>query len=144
MGHKKPIWLWLATFTLIGALSSSVPSAEFPRSAVPPTKDVVIADVLYQLEGLYSLDPKRTGKTLTVVIKDFSLEDDETYAIVEEHKDFWIITLPVRWNTLHGYYGVCVCISHKTKLVRKELVSTTIEEGTVLYFNVPPPPAPLQ
>jgi len=144
MRYKKPLSLWLAAFTLAGALSSSVLSAEFPRSTVLPMKDEVLADVLYQFEAEYSIDPKMVGKILTVIIKDFSLEDEETYAIVEEEKEFFIITLPVRWNQLHGYYGACVCRSHKTKLVRKELVSMTREQGTVFYFTVRPSPIPLR
>jgi hypothetical protein len=139
MQSKKPVWLWLAAVALAGAVSSSVLSAEFPRSAVLPTKDEVLADVLYQFEAEYSIDPKMVGKILTVVIKDFFLEDEETYAIVEEKKDFWIITLPVRWHQLHGYYGAYVGRSHKTNLVRKELVSMTREQGTVFYFTVQPP-----
>lgn len=142
MLSQKPAWLTLAACILAGALSSSVLGAEFPRSAVPLTKDEVLADILYQFEVGYSIDPKMVGKTLTVVIKDFSLEDEETYAIVEEDKDFWIITLPVKWHQLHGYYGAYVGVSHKANLVRKELVSTTREHGTIFYFTVRPPRVP--
>jgi len=142
MEFKKPFWLWLTTFILAGALSSTVLGAEFPRSPVHLTKDDVLARALYQFEVGYSIDPKLVGKTLTIVIKDFSLEDEETYAIVEEEKEFWIITLPRRWNELHGYYGVFVGRSHKVNLVRKELVSVTREQGTVFYATVQPPRAP--
>jgi hypothetical protein len=107
MLSQKPVWLRLGAFILAGPLSTSVLSAEFPRSAVPLTKDEVLTRALYQFEVGHSIDPKTVGKTLTVVIKDFSLEDEETYAIVEEDKEFWIITLPARWHQLHGYYGVC-------------------------------------
>lgn len=149
MRYQKLFWPRLAIITFIAGLfsiSALVSGADFPTReelrARFPTKGEIIARIMQQLENTYSIDPKLTGRTLTAVIKDFSLDDEETYAIVEEMEKFWIITLPVRWDTLHGYYGTHVGPSHKVELVRKELVSLTREQGIIFYFTVPPPRVP--
>lgn len=102
------------------------------------TKADFISDILVQLANSYSVDPLVTGKTFTVIIKDFNLEDAETYALVEGIGEFWIVVLPAERKKIYGTdQELCVCRSYPVARVTKDVVEMTRKMGFVRQFTVP-------
>jgi len=134
---KLHVKTWFALFSLVVVTCHSLLGTALGASLLK-TKDDFINDILSQLKGSYFVDPLLAGKTFRVDIKDFSLADDETYAIVEGLDDFWIIVLPAETKKIYGTdQELCVCRSHKVKFVRKELVEVTRQNSLVRQFTVP-------
>jgi hypothetical protein len=82
-------------------------------------------------------DPLIRGKTFEVLIKDFSLQDEETYAIVEERDDFWVISLPAERKELFGTDDICVCRVLSLRKVTRDVVNNTRNNAIVRKFTVP-------
>ena len=79
--HRTKYRSWIF-FIAISLFIAIVPQAAIP--AVPNMKDVLVDKILDQLTIMYSPGNSTTkGKTFKVTIKDFSVDDDETYLIVE-------------------------------------------------------------
>jgi hypothetical protein len=130
--------IWLVVLSIAVTLICHWLTGIAVGASLPKTKDDFINDILSQLKGSYSGDPLLAGKTFRVDIKDFSLDDEETYALVEGLDDFWIIVLPMKWKKLYGTdQELCVCRSHKLQFVRKELVRATLTNSVVRQFTVP-------
>jgi len=115
------------------------------------SKNHYINNIVDELTDTYSRDRIIAGKRIKITIKDFSLEDEDTYAIVEagakgvEGPDrWWIIDLPVARKKIHGPYSntLCVCRSYPLDRARKDLLAETREKGIVKRITVPQPPVP--
>ncbi|TLY24396.1 MAG: hypothetical protein E6K64_06885, partial [Nitrospirae bacterium] len=53
-------------------------------------KEDVIKGILGNFQLSYYFDKENRGKAFSLLIKDFDLDDDETYAISENEKRFWV------------------------------------------------------
>ena len=112
------------------------PVLSFEASSVK-TKEDLIDDILTDLGRVYFVDLDKRGRTYDVLIKDFSSDDDETYAIVEELDRFWIIILPKQLKKNIGVEEVCACRDFDLSKVRKDLVDITRTHGLRMRFTVP-------
>ena len=129
-----------------------------PQSAIaaaaPKTKDVLIQNILDQVSLMYGNRRDLVGKTFKVTIKDFSVNDDETYVIIdgvartntyvieEITDDFWTATLPRGWKKIHPEdkgddLSVMLAGQHRVEIVRKDLVSATRKNGIVRQVTIP-------
>jgi len=104
-----------------------------------------------ELTSIYSDNRIIAGKRIKITIKDFSLEDEDTYAIIEAGAkgvegpdDWWIIVLPATRKKIHGPYSntLCVCRGYSLNSARKDLLAETREKGIVKWITVPQPPVP--
>jgi hypothetical protein len=151
------------TFVLfIGVVvfTAGVPQHAIAASAANP-KDVLIQNILDQLTFMYSGHRDLIGKTFKVTIKDFSVNDDETYVIIdgvaltntyvieEITDDFWTATLPRGWKKIHPEdkaddLTIMLGGQHRVEIVRKDLVSATRKNGIVREITIPKERKPLK
>jgi len=144
------------TFVLfigVVAFAAAVPQSAIAASA-PKTKDALIQNILDQLTFMYSDDRDLIGRTFKVTIKDFSVNDDETYVIIdgvartntyvieEVTDDFWTVTLPRGWKKIHPEdkredLTVMLGGQHRVEIVREDLVSATRKSGIVREITIP-------
>jgi len=154
--HRTKYRSWIF-FIAISLFIAIVPQAAIP--AVPNMKDVLVDKILDQLTIMYSPGNSTTkGKTFKVTIKDFSVDDDETYLIVEgiarthvyqePTDDFWRVTLPRRLKTFNRKHTNDLSIllggQHQVDIVRKDLVSATRRNGIVREITIPKELKPLK
>jgi hypothetical protein len=99
-------------------------------------KEDIIQGVLGNFQLFYYSDKENRGRTFSLVIKDFDLDDEETYAISEKEKRFWVIDLQ-QVRDKHGMLtGIC-CKEFPLRKVREELVMATRAKGLKRPFTVP-------
>ena len=110
-------------------------SAKAPDQ-IDPTKKVIIRQVRVELQRKYNVLDHR-GLTYHVVIKDFDPRDEYTYAIIEELKTLWQITLPETTKRNLGIDGICVCKDLAVDQVREDLVAEIKARGFTMEFTVP-------
>lgn len=103
-------------------------------------------DIVDELRSFYAHNPIIAGKQIKITIKDFSLQDEATYAIVEagdknvEGPDnFWITDLPEGRKKFHGPYinVLCVCRSYAFERLSKDFVAGLRKNGIVKTITVP-------
>jgi len=102
-------------------------------------KEAIVAQILEQFKGLYYGDPicLCRGKTFSIVIKNFRLDDEKTYAIIDENKRFWVIDLPAKVKQAFGVAEPFIGEEFPLRQVREKFVSATRAEGLLRQFTVP-------
>jgi len=113
-------------------------------------EDDYINQIVDELKSIYADDRIIAGKRVKVTIKDFSLLDEWTYAIVEAGDetvegpdDVWIIDLPAsRRHTYAGNSYLCVCKGHPLESLPNDFVAGIRKNGTVRSIKVPERPVP--
>jgi hypothetical protein len=141
---------------LIGVVVFTAVVPQFAvAAAAPKTKDALIQNILDQLTFMYSDDRDLIGKTFKVTIKDFSVNDDKTYLIIdgvartntyvieEVTADFWTVTLPRGLKKIDPEYykdndlSILLGGQHRVEVMRKDLVSATRKNGIVREITIP-------
>lgn len=123
-------------FLLIFACQSDSALNSAGTSALS-TKEDYINEILSQLGKLYYSNPMVRGKQFEVLIRDFSLNDDETYAIVDALDNFWLINLPVGRKKTFGTEGISVWKSFSIDNVEKTAIDETRKKAIKRQFTVP-------
>ena len=103
-------------------------------------KEPLITSILKQFVRVYSLDRNSKGRTFTVVLKRFEVDDEQTYAIIEEDETFWVIALPALAKRNVGVAEPLVGQEFPLGKVRPELIAQVRENPVIRQFVVPSSP----
>ena len=152
---------WLVLFIGV-VVFPTVVSQPAISATVTKSKDAFIQEILDKLTFIYTRDPEpaTVGKTFKVTIKNFSVNDEETYVIIdgiartyywhEPTDDFWTVTLPRGLKIIDPEYykgdnlSILLGGQHRVEIVRKDLVNTTRKSGIVREITIPKQPKPLK
>ena len=97
----------------------------------------MLRQTVEEFQRLFYNDRNKRGKTFAVIIKDFGVDDEETYAIVDQTSRFYMISLWAYESRDQGVERVCVCSESSIGKVREELVAQTRSKGIRRQFTVP-------
>jgi hypothetical protein len=131
--HAKPRIVSVALLTMSLFSSTEIVAQDMGGGM----KARLLEEIIKQFQRDHYVDPTKRGKTYQVLIKDFAIEDEQTYAIEDQLDRFWIITLPRRLDKDAGVEDVCVCQDFPVSEVRPDLVAMTLEKGIWKQFTVP-------
>jgi hypothetical protein len=98
-------------------------------------KEEIIRGILNDFKLEFYFDPKTRGKTYEAIIKDFSREDERTYAVIDALNSFLVISIPDK-KRYPVCGGACSKIFRLNK-VREDLVTATRTQGLRRKFTVP-------
>jgi hypothetical protein len=99
------------------------------------TKDEIIRGILSDFQQEFFINPRLRGKTFEVVIKDFSVDDAKTYALIDALSSFFVISIPDKRD--NPVCGSACSKRHRLGKVRKELIAITRAKGLKRQFTVP-------
>jgi photosystem II stability/assembly factor-like uncharacterized protein len=105
-------------------------------------REAVVQRILAELGRKYH--HSSAGLSFEVWIKDFNPNNDYTYAVIDELKTVWQITLPETSKRNLGVEDVCVCKAFSVEEVRKDLIATIKQSGLRRQFTVPQALGPAQ
>lgn len=128
------LWLLLISLTLVATYACNLQVGVAAEVSASKAKATIVNEIVMQLEHWYASDPSFQGRTITVIIKDFSLNDEETYAIIEDINAFWIVSLPAERRKLFGTEDVCVCRALNFDKVERTLAEDIRRNGIVRKF----------
>lgn len=133
---RNTMYALVVSLCLASLLVVLIPNANANSVIQEKAKEIVIQDILKKLAALYYVFAQDRGKTFAVIIKDFSLEDEKTFAVVDD-KAFWVIILPARMKKDLGEESVGIGQEFALKKVRKDLIALTRAKGLKRQFTVP-------
>lgn len=125
-------WIWVSLLCCACAMPTAVGAR-----AVDDPKDVMLRQTVEEFQRLFYNDPNKRGKTFDVIIKDFGVDDEETYAIVDQISRFYMISLWAYESKDQGVERVCVCSESSIGRVREDLIAQTRSKGIPRQFTVP-------
>lgn len=110
-------------------------SERTPPPVTSAIKEEIIRGILIDLQLEFYVNPSLRGKSFEAVIKDFSPDDEQTYAIIDELNSFFVISISDKKK--NPVCGTACSKVLKLNKVKKGLVALTRERALQRQFTVP-------